>query len=601
MDSEQAIAIIETVLAPKPLSLVQIEIVRGVIAGDSYQEIVAIAKAEPEVDRADVKRMGGYQISYIKETGAQLWQTLSQRLGKKVTKKSLAAVLLWYTKQLEFGQSTDRTNRKSPQIATDWGAGIQQLSANLEIDDPPRETRPVGATEPLTTQFYGRTEELATLTNWCLDQHCRLICLLGMGGMGKTRIAWEIAHQLEGKFDRTIWRSLLNAPPITELCKDLLQFFNPQPLLNLPSNVEGQIDLLIACLKRDRCLLVLDNVESILVGQVQCGQYLPGYDNYDRLFRAIGELPHQSCAILTSREKPHTITRLQIVNPNLVQLMTIEGLTPAAAYQLVQTYDCPPLSATMWLEIHAHYSGNPLALKIAAIAAVEMTGGGEKMLELYPLMKQGRLHFQNIDDILQRQFDRLSALEQQLVYWMAIEREPITGSALRSNLLLNTTMPGEIINALQSLSRRCITTCQARNWSIQPVITTYVTTRLIDRFVAELSPQSLANIPTIDLQHRFSHLNTYAIIKAQTKDYLRHRQIQLILHPMLERLIGDRSPGHGCAAGELPKIWDNRVDLSQHLRQILTAWQSLDPIPPGYLAGNILNFLIELEPDRSLP
>jgi WD40 repeat protein len=574
MDVEEAIAIIETVLAPKSLSSVQIEIVRGVIEGKSYQEIVTSAKSDAA--KADTNRTGGYQLSYVRETGAQLWQLLGQKLGKKVTKKGLAAVLLWYAKQPEFelAKSVAIPQDNFQRVTTDWGEGIQRPESEPNDDASP---------ELLRGRFYGRIEELATLRDWCLNERCRSIFLIGMGGMGKTTLAWEIAHQLEGHFELTIWRSLLNAPPICELCTDLLQFLSPQPLL-VPETVEAQIDLLIACFNRNRCLVVLDNVESILEGQVQAGQYLSGYEDYDRLLRAIGELPHQSCVILTSREKPQMLARSEIINPRLVRSLTIDGMTAPAAYQLVQAYGCPQLPAQMWQEVHAHYSGNPLALKIATVTAVEMTGGGAKMLELYPLMKEGKLQFQNIDDSLYRQFERLPDLEQQLVYWLAIEREPITGAELRSNLVLNPTMPVEILNALQSLSRRCITACESQTWSIQPVMTAYVTKRSIDRFVAELAPPA-ADLPDLDLADRFAHLNTYAIIKAKAKDYLRKTQMQSVLRHVLDRLL---------------LLWGNSANLSQHLRQILSQWQALDPIPPGYLAGNILNLAIELEPDRSL-
>ncbi len=554
MDADRAIAIIESVLAPKVLNYVQREIIRGIIAGSSYQEIV-----KPGSEQVDANESEKYKISYVKDVASELWKTLTPRLGKKVTKKSLAAVLLWYIKQPGFrlaegdDSSLEDLRLMSPQRSDD----IESSGATLDIDGG----------------FYGRVEEFATLTEWCLVKRCRLILLVGMGGMGKTRLAWEIAHRLDRQFDRTIWRSLVHAPSITELCTDLLQCLQPQPLWDLPDTVEGQIERLIACLKQDRYLLVLDNVESILEAQVQCGQYLPGYDGYDRLFRAIGELPHQSCAILTSREKPHTIARSQIVNPQLVRSMNIDRMTSPAAYQLVKSYGCPQLPAAMWQEIHTHYDGNPLALKIAVIAAVEMTGGGEKMLELYPLMKQGKLKFQNIDDVLARQFDRLSEIEQQLVYWLAIEREPITGSKLRADLVLSPHVPGDIINALQSLSRRCITVCHERKWSIQPVMTAYVIRRLIDRFVTELSPDLLTNLSRSDREHNFFHLNTYAIIQSKNTERVRQIQIQSILHPILDRL---------------STIWKDPIDLSQHLHQILTQWQSLNPIPSGYLVDNIL-------------
>ncbi|PSB41487.1 NB-ARC domain-containing protein [Chamaesiphon polymorphus] len=597
MDADRAIAIIEIVLAPKSLNPVQVQIVRGVLAGESYQQIATAAKANlattaradaeaPTASKASKRSSGRYQTGYIRETGAQLWQSLSQKLGQKVTKKSLAAVLLWYAKQPEFKlaeNSTVLTEPTSSQVeATASGSDREarnQSSPNLTAGRTSGFGLRYSGELDALDRFYGRTEELVTLTQWCLYDNCRLIFLVGMGGMGKTTLAAEIARQVGGYFDAIVWRSLLNLPPIKELCADLLECLSQQPILKLPDSLDEQIELLIACLKKNRCLLVLDNVESILAGQVESGQYLPGYEGYDRLFKAIGELPHQSCALLTSREKPHTIARLQIVNPQFVRSMTVNGITSAAGHQLLQAYGCPQLPEQMWQEVHAHYAGNPLALKIAAITAIELTGGGEKVLELYPLMKQGQLQFRDIDDILKRQFERLSETEQQLVYWLAIEREPVTGAELRSNLPLNTQMPGEIINALQSLSRRCVTICHDRDWSIQPVMTTYVTGRSIDRFVAELSPPSATEPPATDLLQRFCHLNTYAIIKAQAKDYLRIAQIQSILRPIVDRLLD---------------LWPSRADLDAHLRQILDRWRTLDPIPPGYLAGNILNLAIEL-------
>jgi hypothetical protein len=455
MDADRAIAIIETLLAPKSLNPVQIQIIRGVIAGDSYQAITAATKAdaEREVDlipdfaeiTAGFKREGGYQIGYIRETGAQLWQILTQKLGQKVTKNSLAAVLLWYSQQPEFKLDGSE-------------------DAVRPNDDRQERERMFVTQNEFPDRFYGRTEEIATLTNWCLSDRCRLIFAIGMGGMGKTTLAQEIVRQLDGYFQRNVWRSLVNLPPVAELCGDLIRCLSPQPLLDLPELLDAQIELLIAALRRERCAIVLDNVESILADRVQGGQYLPGYEGYDRLFRALGELPHQSCVLLTSREKPHTIARLQIVNPKLVRSINIDGIASAAGHQLIRSFGCPPLPEQMWQEVHAHYGGNPLALKIAAITAVELTGGGEKVLELYPLMKQGQLRFRDIDDVLERQFDRLSDLEQQLVYWLAIEREPATGAQLRSNLVLNDRAPGDAMDAMQSLSRRCIITSQNRNW-----------------------------------------------------------------------------------------------------------------------------------------
>ena len=579
MDADRAIAIIETILAPKALSLVQIQIVRGVIAGRTYQEIAAANDLNEFVSgggAVDSAAQAGtclprYQLSYLRETSAQLWQSLSHRLGQKVTKKSLAAVLYWYVKQLETETADLEAGAQLPSaelhrstsclVSMSW-AGFAAVAPDIDKDN----------------SFHGRTEELATLTDLCLHQRCRTISAIGMGGMGKSTLVWKFARQVEQNFEAIVWRSLLTAPTVAELCTDLCQLFGSQSLADLPETLEAQIDLTIACLQQTRCLLILDNVESILAGQSQTGQYLTCYEDYDRLFKAIGERSHQSCLMLTSREKPHTIARLEVVNPQLIRSISIGGLTSESGHQLIQSLGCPVLPAAMWTEVYEHYGGNPLALKFATITAIEMTGGGEKVLDLYPLMRQGKLPFRNIDDILQRQFERLSTVEQQLVYWLAIEREPITSIELQANLVPNPAILGEIFNAQQSILRRCIAIRQGQLWALQPVTIAYVTQRSIAATIAELSLNP-TQIEREDLLVRYHHLNTYAIIKATAKDYLRQTQIQSILRPIVDRLL---------------VIWGDKLALYQHLRQILQQWQTFSIPPPGYLAGNILNLMLEL-------
>jgi predicted ATPase len=50
---------------------------------------------------------------------------------------------------------------------------------------------------PQVTSFVGRTQEISDVTALMADPHCRLVTLVGPGGIGKTRLALEIARRLD--------------------------------------------------------------------------------------------------------------------------------------------------------------------------------------------------------------------------------------------------------------------------------------------------------------------------------------------------------------------------------------------------------------------
>src|ERR1700731_2745012 len=63
---------------------------------------------------------------------------------------------------------------------------------------------------------------------------------------------------------------------------------------------EKQIVLLLKFLREQRCLLVLDNIESVLQESVYTGKYREGYEGYSRLLLHLGDAKHQSCLLITS-------------------------------------------------------------------------------------------------------------------------------------------------------------------------------------------------------------------------------------------------------------------------------------------------------------
>lgn len=124
-----------------------------------------------------------------------------------------------------------------------------------------------GQMPPLTlphypTAFVGRQSELADMESLLLKAECRLLTLLGPGGMGKTRLAaqaaeraWQHSLFLDGVFFvalEEVDTLLLLATRIAEACQ-----------ISLTSDQEPQTQL-FTYLRSKEMLLVLDNFEQLL-------------------------------------------------------------------------------------------------------------------------------------------------------------------------------------------------------------------------------------------------------------------------------------------------------------------------------------------------
>jgi hypothetical protein len=156
---------------------------------------------------------------------------------------------------------------------------------------------------PDVSVFYGRQAELAELKQWIVADRCRVVGVLGIGGVGKTALATRLAEQIKDQFDYVIWRSLRNAPPLDDILGECIQFLSDWRDNDLPQSTDRRISRLIDYLREQRCLLIVDNLEAILRGGEWAGRYQAGYEAYGELLRRIGETRHQSCLVLSRRAR----------------------------------------------------------------------------------------------------------------------------------------------------------------------------------------------------------------------------------------------------------------------------------------------------------
>jgi transcriptional regulator with XRE-family HTH domain len=125
--------------------------------------------------------------------------------------------------------------------------------------------------------FYDRQEETDMLAQWLVEERCRVVSVLGMGGIGKSSLAVSLMRQVAPHFEVVLWRSLRDAPACETLLEDCLQNIAPQPLADIPASLEGRLSLLLEHFRSERALLVLDNLETVLEEGERMGRTHPSH------------------------------------------------------------------------------------------------------------------------------------------------------------------------------------------------------------------------------------------------------------------------------------------------------------------------------------
>jgi WD40 repeat protein len=538
MTDEEALALLDHLLQQEHLNTIQEQIFRCCWNGETY---------------ADMAERMGYDAGYIKDTGAKLWKWLSEQMAERVTKSNVQSVF----KRLARSPLSTASNEPlapSP-ISIDWGEAID------------------------VSTFYGRTVELATLKQWILEENCRSISILGMGGIGKTALSVKLSETIQDQqFQFLLWRTLRNAPPVEGLVADLIRVLsgdsNTEQRIqeaDLPPDVAGRVSRLMEYLRNQRCLLVLDNVEALLQQGEYSGYFQKKHEGYSELLNRLAQTSHQSCLVLTSRENPRELTALE--GETLpVRSLRLNGLAGNDSKAILEDKGAFIGTETDWQTLSDYYSGNPLALKIVASTIQDLFNGN-----LSEFLAEGTFVFDDIRSLIRQQFDRLSPLEQNMMDWLAIAREPITFSELQDDLL-PTAPRSRLMEAIGSLMRRSLIerssgsdSERTHHYTQQPVVMEYVTDRFVEAVSIELSHSS--DSPN-------SLFQTHALLKAPVKDYIRDRQIRFVIEPLIEKLVTQ---------------FQSKQGVEQQLNQILENLQT-DP-RPGYAGGNLLNLFRQLGSD----
>ena len=227
---------------------------------------------------------------------------------------------------------------------------VQLCHPDLCNDFPPLRTRETVVAQHLPVQFtsfVGREAEMNDVRQILADN--RLVTLTGAGGVGKTRLAVQLAAEIAGGFGGGVW--LVDLAPITD--PDLVPVAVIRAL-GLPDQPgRSTMDTLLRFVGDRRMLLVLDNCEHLLDA---CAALVVGLQ---------GGCPAVT-VVATSREPIGVAGEVSWRVPSLSLADEAIELFTDRARRVRPDFRLTDDNATAAAEICRRLDGVPLAIELAA-------------------------------------------------------------------------------------------------------------------------------------------------------------------------------------------------------------------------------------------
>ena len=247
------------------------------------------------------------------------------------------------------------------------------------------------------TSFVGRERELVEIKQRL--QQTRLLTLLGMGGLGKTRLSLQVADELRAEFPDGVW--FLDLAPLRDGVLVLAEAAQVLGVREEPGR--PLLQTLTAHLKTRRALIVMDNCEHLLPACANLAHALLKTSPEVRLLASSREALH------VPGEQAYPVQPLPLPGraAGVAELAasTAVRLFVARAQAHQFGFELTPEQAPAIAELVTRLEGIPLALELAAarVRLLSVADINKRLGDRYKLLTGG-------DRVLQQRQQTLRAL-----------------------------------------------------------------------------------------------------------------------------------------------------------------------------------------------